>query len=254
MARFAKEKLHLSRVATFYDMSDAYSSGLNQEFIRNARAQGITITGTESYRSEETHFSAQLSALLETRPAALYIPGAYGQVALIAREARAAGFAGMFLGGDAWSSQTLLDMDDNALAGRAYFTSAFSAENTFTPESRAFINSFRQRHGRLPDEAAALGFDAMKVALFAVQQSINRTFIDGESLFRRFTPWYTWSPRTELRIDDLRTNVAETLRSLRNFRGATGTITMDANRNAVKTVLIQKVLANEFQLDPRSFD
>jgi branched-chain amino acid transport system substrate-binding protein len=216
MASFAKQH-NLNRVAIFRDQGSAYATGLGDGFRTRFTALGGTIVDEQSYRESDSHFSAQLQSIFSHQPDAIFIPGYYTQVALIAREARGLGFRGVFLGGDGWDSPPLYQNDDDALVG-SFFSEGFAPDHPVTARGQHFVEAYRQRYNMPGNGLAALGYDAALVMADAIRRA-NST--------------------DPARIRDA---IAHT----QNFEGATGVITIDANRNAVKSAVVLQVEANGF--------
>ncbi len=81
--------------------------------MRNAFKDGFTKNGGEivkeqSYVTNDKDFKAQLTSIKGMQPDAIVVPGYYGEVALIARQARQLGIKAPMLGGDGWVGDSLL--------------------------------------------------------------------------------------------------------------------------------------------------
>jgi branched-chain amino acid transport system substrate-binding protein len=215
MARFAKNSLHVSRVAIFKDQGSAYSTGLADAFRRSFTALGGQIVDEQAYRESDTHFSAQISSMLARGPEALFVPGYYAQLALIAREVRGAGFQGRMLGGDGWSSNTLTQNDDDKLVGD-FYSEGFAPEGATTPVAQRFVQKYREKNRVEPNGLAALGYDAALVMFDAIRRANS--------------------------AEPARIKAA--LATTRGVQGATGTITLNAQRDAVKSAVILEVREN----------
>lgn len=215
MARFAKNSLHVSRVAIFKDQGSAYSTGLADAFRRSFTALGGQIVDEQAYRESDTHFSAQISSMLGRQPEALFVPGYYAQLALIAREVRGAGFQGRMLGGDGWSSNTLTQNDDDKLVGD-FYSEGFAPEGATTPVAQRFVQKYREKNRVEPNGLAALGYDAALVMFDAIRRANS--------------------------AEPARIKAA--LATTRGVQGATGTITLNAQRDAVKSAVILEVREN----------
>jgi branched-chain amino acid transport system substrate-binding protein len=218
MARFAKTTLSFDRVAIFKDQASAYSVGLAEAFRASFTRLGGTIVDEQAYRSSETHFSAQISSMLAHQPQAIFVPGYYTEVTLIAREARGAGFRGRFLGGDGWSGASLTQNDDDKLVGD-FFSEGFAPEGATSPVARDFVRRFTQRFRVEPTGLAALGYDAALVLFDAVRRAASA------------------EP----------TRVRAALATTRNVEGATGVITLNEQRDAVKSAVILEVTTSGFR-------
>ena len=211
MARFAANSLGVQRVAILRDIRNDYSVGLAAVFQENFRQLGGTIVGDQSYSEGDTDFSAQLTALAATNPDAIFIPGYYTEVGLIARQARQLGISVPLLGGDGWDSPRLTEIGGTAL-NNSYFSTHYSAEDP-SPAIQAFVSSYREQYGEAPDAMAALGYDAARILFDAMERA------------------GTTEPTA------LRQALAET----KDFQGITGSITIDENRNAVKPAVVLQV-------------
>ena len=218
MARFAKNSLHFERVAIFKDQAAAYSVGLADAFRQSFTRIGGTVVDEQVYRSGETHFSAQITSMLGHQPQAIFVPGYYTEVALIAREARGAGFQGRFLGGDGWSGPSITQNDDDKLVGD-FFSEGFAPEGATTPVAQDFVRRYRERYHTDPNGLAALGYDAALVLFDAIRRA-------GSAEPAR---------------------IRAALAATRDVQGATGVITLNENRDAVKSAVILEVTSNGFR-------
>ncbi|MBM7115380.1 ABC transporter substrate-binding protein [Archangium primigenium] len=211
MAKFAREALKLGEVALLLDNKSDYSMGLGEVFTKDFTRLGGRILATETYAQGDTDFRAQLTALKQSRPQALFIPGYYTDVGLIARQARELGLTLPLLGTDGWEAETLFELAGSALEG-SYFSSPYAMDSP-EPRMRAFVQAYRAQYARAPDTSAVLAYEATKVAAEALERAPD------------------WSGPS------LRDAIAKT----RDFQGVTGTISLDAQRNAVKPAVVLQV-------------
>jgi branched-chain amino acid transport system substrate-binding protein len=211
MARFAWEHLKLRRVAVLQDNKSAYSVGLTDVFRRKFSEMGGSITTTESYSKGDTDFRAQLTALKKTRPEAIFVPGYYTDVGIIARQARELGMTVPLLGGDGWESDKLFELGGDALEG-SYFSNHYAVDNP-DPVLKQFIARYKATYGSVPDSVAALSYDAALLAADAMKRARELT---GPA-------------------------IRDALAATRDFPGVAGTINLDANRDAVKQAVVLKV-------------
>lgn len=222
MAHFARglriDGRSVQRVAIFKDQGSAYSTGLADAFRRTFVRLGGEVVDEQSYRASDTHFSAQLGSMLSHSPDAIFIPGYYTQVALIAREARGLGFRGLFLGGDGWDAPALYENDADALVG-SYFSESFAPDHPLTDRGRAFVVAYRARYGTDPNGLAALGYDAA----YTMVEAIRRAGSTDPGRIR------------------------DAIAATRGLEGVTGTITLGPDRNAIKGAVILTVESNGFR-------
>src|SRR5258706_10025451 len=116
MAKFAVDNLKIKKAAILRDVRNDYSVGLAKVFTDNFTKLGGEITANESFSSGDVDFKAQLTNMKNTHPDALYVPGYYTDVGLIARQAREVGITGPLLGGDGWDSEKLYEIGGGAAA------------------------------------------------------------------------------------------------------------------------------------------
>jgi branched-chain amino acid transport system substrate-binding protein len=211
MAKFARENLKVSKVAVLRDNKAAFSMGLADVFIKTFKGAGGEIVSDESYSKGDTDFRAQLTAIKQRKPEAVFVPGYYTDVGIIARQAREIGLKVPLLGGDGWDSDKLYELGGSALEG-SYFSNHYSPDNP-DPALQQFLKKYKEAYGAVPDSVGVLAYDAARVAIEAMKRAPD-----------------TSGPA-------LRDAIAAT----KDFPGVSGRITLDANRDAVKEAVVLKV-------------
>jgi branched-chain amino acid transport system substrate-binding protein len=208
VARFARDNLKASRVGILYDQTQAYSKGLATEFNHAFRALGGTITTSEAYSGGDASMSAQLQSLKDTNPQAIFVPGYYNDAGNIAKQAKKIGITVPLLGGDGWDSEKLAEIGGDAIEGN-FYSNHYSFEET-RPVVLEFVAKYKKRYGSVPDGLAALGYDAGNVLFAAMERAKS------------------------LDSGDLAPAIADT----KNFSAVTGVITLDKDRNPVKSAVM----------------
>ncbi|MFP2897889.1 ABC transporter substrate-binding protein [Corallococcus sp. 4LFB] len=211
MAKFARENLRLDKVAVLTDNKSAFSVGLADVFNQKFQEFGGTIVGNESYSKGDTDFRAQLTSIKNLKPEAVFVPGYYTDVGIIARQAREVGLRVPLLGGDGWDSDKLYELGGSALEG-SYFSNHYSPDNP-DPVVQNFLKKYKAAYGAVPDSVAVLAYDAARLLVDAMKRAPD-----------------TSGPA-------LRDAIAAT----KDFPGVAGTINLDANRDAVKQAVVMKV-------------
>jgi branched-chain amino acid transport system substrate-binding protein len=121
------------------------------------------------------------------------------------------------MGGDGWDSPKLTEIGGSAING-SYFSNHYSEENK-APNVQKFIADYKAAYGNVPDGLAALGYDSGLILADAIKRA-NGT--DGPAL-------------------------RDAINKTKGFVGVTGTITLDANRNPVKSAVVLKVDGGKFK-------
>jgi branched-chain amino acid transport system substrate-binding protein len=211
MARFALENLHAKKAATLTDTKQDYSVGLTG-FFKETFANGAgRIVREQSYISGDTDFRAQLTSIKAAEPEVVFVPGYYPEVGIILKEARQLGLTIPFIGCEAWDNSTLLQVAGKAADG-CYFSNQFSASDP-APVVQEFDQTYRAKFGTLPDNFAALGYDAASVVLDAIRRA------------------GTTNPSA----------IRDALAATKDYPGVSGNITIDAKRNASKPAVIMEI-------------
>lgn len=212
MAQFVAEELKLKKLAILYDNNNDYSIGLRDFFKDKLQTLGGTVVIEESYAAGDVDFKGQLTKIKAANPEAIYVPGYYTEVGAICKQAKSLGINAPLLGGDGWDSEKLFEIGGDAVNGN-YFTNHYSPDED-RPEVKTFVEDFKKKYnGETPDAMAILGYDAMRLMADAITRAGST---EGPKI------------RDALSLTD-------------NFPGASGSITIDPNRNAQKPIVILKV-------------
>jgi len=212
MAKFAAQRLQAKKAAIMLDFNSPYSRGLTDFFELSFAKLGGQVVSKQSYTQGDPDYKGQLSSIKSAEPDVIYIPGYYGEIAVIAKQARQMGMTQPLLGGDGWDAPELWPLGGDALNG-SYISNHYSVEDP-SPAIQNFVADYKLHYGNLtPDAHAALAYDAMRFLAEAIQRAGT-----------------TNGPK-------LRDAVAAT----KNFPGVTGVITLDAQRNAIKAAAVLKL-------------
>ena len=219
MARFAMETLKHKKFALLWATDSDYSAGLRESITAAVKAGGGEIVAEESYQEKvDKDFRGQLTKIKSANPEAMFVPGYYTQAGLIAQQARQLGLNVPMVGGDGWDSPVLVESGGAAIEGN-YFTNHYAPDED-RPEVKAFVDAYKAKYnGKVPDAMAVLGYDAMKLAVDAIKRA------NGTD----------------------RKAVRDALAATKGFPGVAGAITIDADRNASKPIVVVQVKDKEFR-------
>lgn len=217
MARFAFKDLGARKVAILSDFKQDYSVGLADFFRRKFTELGGTIVADERYTSGDIEFRAQLTTIRAAAPDAVFVPGYYTEVGLIAKQARELGLDVPLLGGDGWDSTKTLEIGGKAVEGY-YFSNHYAADSD-NPKVQEFVRRFEAKYGGKPDAMAALGYDAAGILADAIRRAGTT---DGPAL-------------------------RDAIAATKDYDGVTGRITIDPERNARKDAVVLKIEDGRFR-------
>ena len=228
MARFTVQNLGLKRVAMLKDVKNDYSVALAQFFTEEFVKLGGTVLIEQSYQSGDADFRAPLTAIKARRPEAIIVPGYYTEAGLIGRQARELGLAMPIVGGDGWESEKLLEIGGEAMNG-CYYANHWSLDQP-KPRLQAFLAAYRAKFKGDPDAIGGLACDAANV-LFRCMEKLAAE--DPAT----FAGLGSSKAGTEVRRTATR-KLRDLIAATANYEGATGTITLDENRNPKKPMVM----------------
>lgn len=221
MANYALDELKVTKAAIIKENGGDYSVGLSKFFKDAFVAGGGEIVAEIDYQKMDNDFTAQLGSIKSTNPEVIFAPGDFAPSALLIKQAREMGIEAPFLGGDTWEVEEFLSIGGEAVEGATY-SSHFTAEKPATEMTQKFMDSFKAAFPeQKPDAFAALGFDTYIMALDAMERA-------GSA-----------EPQA----------IRDQLAVTKDFVGATGIITLDANGDATKSAVINKVKEGNFSFE-----
>ncbi|WP_040160615.1 ABC transporter substrate-binding protein [Nigerium massiliense] len=209
MAKWAAEKKNAKSALIIKDNSSDYSKGLADNFKKTFTAAGGQIVGEEAYVTNDTDFNAILTRAKGQKFDVIYLPGYYNEAGLIIKQARAQGITAPILGGDGFDSPTLLQLAGASALTDVYFTNHYSSLDK-DAKVQKFISDFKAKYNTEPSAFNALGYDTAKF----VADAANRA--------------------SDVNAEGIKTAMADT----KDFSGVTGSFSMDANHNPVKTIVV----------------
>jgi branched-chain amino acid transport system substrate-binding protein len=216
MAKFAAETLKVKKVAILRDVKSDYSLGLSDYFKAAFVKGGGEIVVDQTYSSGDVDFNSQLTSIRSKKPEAIFIPGYYTEVGLIAKQARKLGIKVPLLGGDGWDSTKLYEIGGKSL-NNSYFSNHYSKDDQ-APSVQTFVKNYEAAYKATPDGLAAMGYDAALVLIAAMEKTKNLT------------------PK----------EIRDAIASTKDFSAVTGKISIDDKRNASKPAVVLEVQDGKF--------
>ncbi len=216
---FSVKTFNAKTAAVLYDLSNDYSKGLaeifKEEFEKKMGAGSVV--GFESHGTKDQDFSAQLTKIIGAAPDFIFVPDNYNQVALIVKQAHQLGYKGTFMGSDAWGSSELMTLCGDDCKG-LYFSTHYAAAGA-TGATKEFIDRYTEKYGYVPDDVAALTWDATRIVLQAIQD--------------------TGGLSGKLRKD--RKTVRDAMSEIPSFEGITGAMKFDEQGDPLKCAVVVRI-------------
>ncbi|MFZ5974972.1 MAG: ABC transporter substrate-binding protein [Bacillota bacterium] len=209
MANFASKNLKLKKAIIIMDNASDYSKGLAKSFTETFKANGGTIVAEEAYVAGDTDFSAVLTKIKGKDYDSIFIPGYYNEAGLIIKQARALGIDVPVLGADGFDSPDLVKLAGEKAASNVYYSNHYSSLDK-DPAVQSFITTYKNKYNAEPNAFNALGYDLAKFTCDAIGRASS---ITGEA-------------------------VKDALAATTEYKGVTGTFSIDKNHNAVKALVV----------------
>jgi branched-chain amino acid transport system substrate-binding protein len=221
MAKFASNDLAAKTAVILVDSDSDYSRGLRDSFKAAFVATGGKIVDEISYSQKDTDFKSQLMKVRKAKSDVVFVPGYYTQVGSILRQSAELKISSKYLGTDGWSGDDLFKIAGKAAAGH-YVSNHFVADDK-DPKVQAFVAEYKAKYGKVPSDMAALGYDAANFVKNAIRVAGS---VDSSK-------------------------IRDAINATKNFEGITGNISLDANRNAIKSAVITRTTETGFVFHSR---
>lgn len=219
LANFISGEFKFKKAAVLYDVASDYPKGL-AEFFKKAW-EGLhgpgSVVAYESFTTKDTDFSSQLTKIISSGAEVLFTPQYYNEVALIVQQAHQLGWKKPIVGSDSWGSAETVSLCGKDCYG-LFFSTHYAAAGA-TGATKAFIDRYKAKYGYVPDDVAALTWDAMLLVQKAIQDTGGLT--------------------GNLKKD--RDNVRSAMARIQKFQGITGEMTFSGGGDPSKCAVIVRI-------------
>lgn len=163
-----------TKVGVIYNSQDAYSSGIHDRFISEAKTKGLNIVSDEAFTTDNaTDFSAQLNAAKSGGAELIFIPIYAKEATSILSQAKDLGITAKFFGCDGLDGILGIDGFDTSLAEGVMLLTPFSA-NATDDATVKFVKAYKAAGY---DEAnlnqfAADAYDAIYIIKAAAEKAV----------------------------------------------------------------------------------
>lgn len=219
VANFVTDEFGFTKAAVLYDVASDYPKGL-AEFFRDAWEDNHgpgSVVAFESFTTKDTDFSAQLTKIRESGAEFIFTPQYYNEVALIVQQAHELGWNKPIVGSDSWGSAETVELCGKDCYG-LFFSTHYAAAGA-KGATKAFIDRYNKAHGYVPDDVAALTWDALGLVQTAIQSCGKLTG----------------------KIEKDRQCVRDAMAKIKEYNGITGKMTFTEDGDPIKCAVIVKI-------------
>ncbi|MFA5291847.1 MAG: penicillin-binding protein activator [Phycisphaerae bacterium] len=213
MARYAYEKLGFRQIAILHINND-FGVGLSKAFQQSFVQLGGKIVDLESYENS-SDFRSQLNKVKQSNPDSIYLVG-YSEMGLVIRQAKEMALNNQILSCIMFEDPKILEVAGDAAEGVIYTYPTYNP-NSNQQDVVNFVQIFRQKYNEEPDIYAASSYDSLKILAYAM----NKGGLEAAS-------------------------IKQTLYSIKDFPGVTGSTTFDNNGDVTKPIGIKQVQNGKF--------
>lgn len=205
-ASWAVNDLGMKKIATIYINND-WGVNANEYFVAAAKKYGAEIIAQEAFMPGEKDFTAILTKIKNLKPDMLYLPIFYADAAAIMNQAKRMHLKTKVMSNSSLYSAKTIELGGDAVNGILLPVNYFKSDPR--PAAQNFLQSFKQRYHKDPNQFAALAYDAAGLMMAALEKS---------------------------GFDD-RAKVRVALESLQGFEGATGPISYADTHDPAKQLV-----------------
>lgn len=219
LAKYATEGMGVTGAAVLRPMQDDFAAAVSKSFSDKM----VQLTGdpsavplTEEYIGGQKDFRESLEKIQASGVPVVFLPAKGNVAAAIINQAREMGMKVTFLGTDLWETEAMLELNLERTGIRVIYSTLFDANRAINPLSESFLRAYQAEYGKdkEPESAVALAFDAYLIGIDALNRA--GTALKGDA-------------------------VREALQMTMQFKGASGTISFDANGDPIKSVAIKGI-------------
>ena len=175
-AQYIKAHALGEKVAIIYNNADAYSTGIYQTFVEEAKVQGVEVVSETTFTDDTTDFSVQVSDAKDAGADLVFLPIYYTPASMILQTAKSMDYAPVFFGVDGMDGILTMEGFDTSLAEGVFMLTPFSADAQ-DERTQAFVARYQEVTGEIPNQFAADAYDAV----YALYTASVNAGIDGST-------------------------------------------------------------------------
>ncbi|OFW60609.1 MAG: hypothetical protein A2133_12020 [Actinobacteria bacterium RBG_16_64_13] len=167
--------LKLKKIAVLHD-ENAFGSSGAAEIEKTVASAGLEIVAKESYKTDETDLTAQLTKIRGANPEVLVVWGTNPGPALAAKNMKQLGMEIPYIGSHGIANKTFIDLAGEAAEGVVFPAGRLLVPSSITnPDQKAitdlFIKQYTVDFGSSPNTFAGYAFEAITLLVNAISKA-----------------------------------------------------------------------------------
>ena len=168
-ADYMAENMAGAKIAVIYRNDDAYSQGIRDTFVSQAKANSLEVVYEGTFTADPaTDFSVQLTAAQAAGADTVFLPIYYQPASVILTQAAAMNYAPTFFGVDGMDGILTMEGFDTALAEGVMLLTPFSADAS-DDRTQNFVKAYQAAYGEIPNQFAADAYDGVYIVKAALE-------------------------------------------------------------------------------------
>lgn len=214
LANFAYDSLGVKNVAILYEQVSSVTA-ISDKFHSILTSKGGNIIYESGYPSDLSDFTSILMKIKQLNPNLVFIPGNIIPVSNLLNQARNMGVITQFLTISTAFDPKIIELSESSAEGLLFSAPMFDPKGT-SPEMKLFNQQYQMKYGVEPDILGGYGYDVVNIAIKAMSNGTT-----AES-------------------------IKETLYTISDYPGVTGTTTFDKNGDVVKDMKMMTIKNSQF--------
>ena len=210
------KRYNIKTAAIIYGNDDAFTKTDYEVAKAALDAEHVNVLTTQTYAKGDVDFQAQLTNIKAANPDMIFVGALAAEAGHIVADAHTLGITSHLVGGNGLNSPQVYQLSGGASEG--VVVGAAWAIGAHTPGNPEFVQNYRLRFQKDPDQFAAQAF--------AAAQILENVLENAKSL----------SPK----------DVCDAMKSMKPVNTVLGTFSFDSNRDAVNPVVILTVHNGRF--------
>ncbi len=166
-AKYAAQTLNLKKVVVIHD-KQAFGQGVAEEFAKQFKGFGGTVTSINGITHGATDFSAVVTKIKSENPDSIYFGGTEVDGGLLLKQIRAQGMKQPFFSDDGLYDPGFIKTAGSDIAEGSYITFELPPYDS-TPALKDFATKYKAKFGQDPGGWSGRGYDAVNIAVAGIK-------------------------------------------------------------------------------------
>ncbi len=172
---YVANTLKVKKIAVLHD-ENAFGSSGDAEIAKQAPGMGLEVVASESYKTNDTDMTAQLTKIKGANPEALIVWGTNPGPALAAKNMKQLGMTIPYIGSHGIANQTFIKLAGDAAEGVVFPAGRLLVPSSITdPDQKAvtdkFIQDYEKSYNAKPNPFAGYAFEAITLLADAIKRA-----------------------------------------------------------------------------------